>query len=154
MEDIQSASKAAAEAWYKAASGLDSSIRGLQRQYFECGVRCTSDERRSNDEVAECIQRCQEPMERATSLVKAAGETYQARIHRCHETAGEAVSGDVHGDPSPEQLRQYAAKLKPCLSEQVGKLPELLKKTTDQMPSLDGASGGAAGGAKKGWFGK
>ena len=146
-------------------------MRPLQRAYFSCCHACTDDFRPSK-EVGPCVQRCVEPVARINGELEGMQQAFQQRMSRCHELAGEAVPREPSGDgrggkgPSPEAIAAYVSRLKPCVEEELQKLPALVSPVRDAIPGaledvkrigLGGGSGPTKGlivgdGQKKGWW--
>jgi hypothetical protein len=158
---IAEISRSANEELQKKINRLDKDLRPLQRAYFRCCYGCSDDARASSD-VPPCISRCAAPMESVQEGLGEVQGTFGARIKRCHELAAESLPAELSRGgkrgPTDEELALYADKLRPCVREEIAKLPALVQPLLDAVPrslqAVNAATPLAAGSVdgKKGWL--
>ncbi len=133
--------------------GVERLVRPLQRAYFSCCYACT-DDRNSASEVSPCVQRCVAPISRINEALGTAQSSFQQRMQRCHQVAGEAVpanSSTPSGEPTPAALAAYTARLQPCMEEELSKLDALLAPVQSAIPgALDEIRGMDSGSGSRG----
>ncbi len=159
MEAINEIHKDANEEMVRLTSAIDREVRPLQRAYFSCCYSC-SDDKRKAEEVGTCVESCVAPVSSVQEALSEAQQAFKSRMSRCHQMAGEGIpSSDRGSSVSEETMGLYVGKLKPCVQEEVRKLPALLKPIHSLIPKamgdydkLPGAGAGGLGGAKKSWF--
>lgn len=163
MEAVRSAIDDANNALMKSVEGLDAKLRPVQRAFFACGYAATSDSRPTM-EVAESIEKCQEPFQRVQQLMNDAQGEWQTRIRSCHEKAGAALDPNgpaSKGKPTEEEMSKYATIFKPCVSGEIKQVEKVMAPVYSAVPQAladiqaatpaGGPQMDAAGG-KKGWW--
>lgn len=159
MEAINEIHKDANEEMVRLTSAIDREVRPLQRAYFSCCHACSDDTRKA-EEVGTCVESCVVPVSTVQEALSEAQHAFKSRMSRCHQMAGEGIpSSDRSSSVSEETMGLYVGKLKPCVQEEVKKLPALLKPIHSLIPQamgsydkLPGAGAGGLGGARKSWF--
>jgi hypothetical protein len=117
---------------------IDKELRPLQRAYFRCCFSC-SDDTRPSDKVGSCIEACQAPVAAVQESLGGAQQSFQNRVRRCHEMAGEAVPESSarrndDGSPSAATVSAYLRSLEPCIAGELRKLPSLMTPIHDRIP--------------------
>lgn len=163
MEAVRGAIDDANNALMKSVEQLDAKLRPVQRAFFACGYAATSDTR-GTMEVAESIEKCQEPFQRVQQLMNEAQGDWQTRIRGCHEKAGAALdpSGPASkGKPTDEEMSKYATIFQPCVAAEIKHVGSVMAPVYAAVPKAladiqaatpaGGPQMDAAGG-KKGWW--
>ena len=157
MEAIEDIHKGANEEMMRLTSSVDKSVRPLQRAYFSCCHAC-SDDVRPAGEVGPCVETCVSPLALVQEALSDAQQTFQTRMKRCHQMAGEAIPASERKELSEASMAVYVGKLRPCIEEEIKKLPELVKPVQSLIPKAISdiervtPKTGGLGGERKSWF--
>jgi hypothetical protein len=156
---IQEIDAGASRAFTAAFRELDRDVRPVQISYFKCCLEASAPSR-GPELVPDGIAACQAPLRRVQEALAGAQEGYQNRVRACHGAAAAAFAagggsggGGDSGDkpPTPAQLAQYAAALRPCVEKEQREIGGLLAGVRSLVPAA--LSDIAAAAPKKaGWW--
>ncbi|KAL3683811.1 hypothetical protein R1sor_001833 [Riccia sorocarpa] len=106
----------------------------LQRSFYECGLNCFNNKKASQNEVQSCLNKCQQPLQRAQMVVDNELNRFQERLERSFMVCRDKVES-YDGTPADDQtkLKQMESCMELSLQEHVKVLPRLASNIQAQI---------------------
>lgn len=115
------------------------SLRPMRKAGFECSARCC-DSAGSHEDLNSCVQKCQERMYAAETVLGAELEAFQGRLQRCAMGCQDAVQERLGVSPTQAQVEAVRPQLESCankcVDDHIATLPAMKKRVEDSLSKL------------------
>ncbi|CAM6107873.1 unnamed protein product [Calypogeia fissa] len=108
----------------------------LQKSFYECGLNCFNNKKASQNDIQNCLERCQAPLQRAQMIVDNELNRFQERLERSFLTCRdkvEAYGGAIEGDDA--KVQQMEKCMGVSLKEHMKTLPHLANSIQSKLTS-------------------
>ncbi|KAF1329672.1 hypothetical protein FI667_g5865, partial [Globisporangium splendens] len=113
-------------------------LRDLQKSGYTCSAKCFDNKNWSAEQLQQCVERCQMPMQQIQNYMQQEMQSFQNRIQRCamdcQDRARDALGT---GQPSESQMASAQKGMESCVNQCVDShikiLPTLHKRVEDAV---------------------
>lgn len=114
----------------------------LQHARFKCCVDCTGNSSTTAQQVQQCIQRCDGPIESVNQTIQSELQRFQERVNRCAMSCSDELRDkySISQETDPKLLQRAEGELNACLakcgSDHMDTIPALEKRISEAASKL------------------
>ncbi|CCI45810.1 unnamed protein product [Albugo candida] len=117
-------------------------IRDFQKRGYLCSAQCFDDKTSSSEQIQNCVERCQFPMQQLQNVIQQELQSFQNRLQRCAMDCQDRARDSIPINEKVDHMTQsrmqkeMEACVGQCVDKQIQCIPTLQKRLEQNITQV------------------